>query len=210
MSGVGGVLPVLTANLLLSPALTQGVDPTLLREWLLDKLRDFGLLLFLGLIFYWLWRENLNTTARHLRMHPLAALGYGLLALILVFNIFLAGILVAILLFMIGLWIGNLGLWEFTLAFWVLAYAALFFCLAVLWFLVAYGTKVVAAYLIGSWLFEKIFPKAAIHPLISIFLGVLLYILLCSIPTLGWVLGVLATAWGLGGFWLAYRKSKKE
>jgi hypothetical protein len=36
--------------------------------------------------------------------------------------------------------------------------------------------------------------------------GILIYVLLRSIPMLGWALSVLVVAWGLGAIWLAYRK----
>jgi hypothetical protein len=107
---------------------------------------------------------------------------------------------------LIGLRLGYLGLWGFTLAFWALAFAALGLFLAALWFLVAYGTKLVVAYLAGAWLFEKIIPRKAVPGFVALATGVLVYVLLHSIPILGWVLGVLVTAWGLGAFWLAYRK----
>ena len=128
------------------------------------------------------------------------------MVLLIVSNIFLVGLLVAGLLFVIGFWLGSLGLWDFTLAFWALSFAALAFFLAAVWFLVAYGSKLIVAYLAGNWLFEKIAPRAKIAPFLGLVFGLVIFILLRSIPMLGWVLGVLVTAWGLGGCWLAYRK----
>jgi len=45
---------------------------------------------------------------------------------------------------------------------------------------------------------------------VALLIGVLIYVLLRSIPMFGWVLGVLITAWGLGAFWLTYRKSEEK
>jgi hypothetical protein len=182
-----------------------GIDTTKLISWLEDLLRNFGLLLVLGAVCYWLFRNPLNRTTQALRARPLAALGYGLLALLITTNVFLVGVLVASLIFVIGLWLGYLGLWSFTLAFWALTYAALAFFLAALWFLVTYGTKLIVAYLAGAWLFEKITPKWAVPRFVALAIGVLIYVLLRSVPMLGWVLSVLVTAWGLGASWLAYR-----
>jgi cytoskeletal protein CcmA (bactofilin family) len=192
------------------PAPAGNIDTVRLTAWFLDRLRDFGVLLLLSAVFYWLFRNQLNRTTQALRARPLPALGYGLLALLIVSNVYLVGLLVASLIFVVGLWLGNLGLWSFTLAFWALTFAALAFILAALWFLVAYGTKLAVAYLASTWLFEKITPKAAIPPFFALAVGVLVYVLLRSIPMLGWVLGVLVTAWGLGAFWLAYRKSVEK
>jgi hypothetical protein len=165
-------------------------------------------LLLLGAIFYWLFRDPLYRTTRMLRIRPLPALGYGLLGLLIVVNLFLVGLLVASLVFVVGLWLGNLDLWAITLAFWALAYGALVFILATLWVVVAYGTKLIVAYLVGAWLFEKIAPKANIPHFLAFATGILIYVLLRSIPMLGWVLGVLVIAWGLGAIWLAYRKTE--
>lgn len=184
------------------------IDTAQLISWLIDRLRDLGVLLLLGALFYWLFRNPLNRTNQMLRARPLATLGYGLLALLLTFNIFLVGLLVASLIFVVGLWIGYLGLWGFALAFWALAYAALALFLAALWFVVAYGTKLIVAYLVGAWLFEKIIPKKSVPGFVALATGVLVYVLLYSIPMLGWVLGVLVTSWGLGALWLAYRKAE--
>jgi len=40
-----------------------------------------------------------------------------LLALLIVTNIYLVGLLVASLIFVVGFWLGSLGFWSFTLAF---------------------------------------------------------------------------------------------
>ena len=208
-AGAGLMITPLAYWLQASPA-AAGIDTARLLSWLGDRLRDFGVLLVLGAVFYWLFRNPLNRTTQSLRLRPLAALGYGLLTLLITANIFLAGVLVASLIFVIGLGIGYLGLWSFTLAFWALTYALLALIMAALWFLVAYGTKLIVAYLVGAWLFEKIMPKTTIPRFVALAIGVLTYILLRSIPMFGWVLGVLVTAWGLGAFWLAYRKSEEK
>jgi hypothetical protein len=207
---LGGLVSALFVGSYPKPDPVGSIDTALLAAWVEDRLRGFGLLLLLGAVFYWLFREPINRTAQALRERPLPALGYGLLALLITTNIFLVALLVASLIFVIGLWLGNLGLWSFTLAFWALTYGALVFLLAALWFLVAYGTKLVVAYLVGTWLFGKIAPKASISPFIGLVVGILIYILLLSIPMLGWVLSVLVTAWGLGGFWLAYRRYPEQ
>jgi hypothetical protein len=206
----GGLVSALFAGFYPKPDPVGSIDTAALTAWLGDRLRDFGLLLMLGALFYWLFRDPINRTAQALRERPMPALGFGLVALLITTNIFLVGLLVASLIFVIGLWFGYLGLWSFTLGFWALTYGALVFLLAALWFLIAYGTKLVVAYLAGRWLLGKIAPKASISPFIGLVIGLLIYILLLSIPMLGWVLSVLVTAWGLGGFWLAYRKHPEQ
>lgn len=202
----GGLVSPLLVPLFQEPAPAGGIDTARLAAWFKDLLREFGLLLILGAVACWIFRNPLNHTAQALRHRPLPALGYGLLALFITINIFLVGILVASLIFVLGLWLGNLGLWGFALGFWALAFGALVGFLASLWFLVAYGTKIIVAYMAGAWLFEKILPNRRVAPFVALALGVLIYSLLRSIPMLGWVLSVLVIAWGLGAAWLAYRK----
>lgn len=205
LSTAGSTIFALLPNLVQDAPSSSGIDTAALSAWLLERLRDFGILLLLGTVLYWLFRRPLERTTRALRARPLPALGIGLLVLLIVSNLFLVGLLVAGLLFVVGFWLGSLGLWDFTLAFWALTFAALVFLIAALYFLVAYGTKLIVSYLAGSWLFEKIAPRAKIAPFLGLVFGLLIYILLRSIPMLGWVLGVLVTAWGLGGCWLSYR-----
>lgn len=241
--GGSGLFSALERNSLLTPALGAGlaspmnllleaytqqeptpstaIDTAKLGEWLLDRLRDFGLLLLLGAIVYWLLRKPLEDTAQALLVRPLPALGYGLLALLITTNLFLVGALVAALLFVVGLWLGFLGLWGFALAFWALSYSALAFIMAALWFTVVYGTKLIVAYVIGSVLVGWVKADGQMHPSASnrrgasiprfvvLVLGLLVFVLLRSIPMLGWVLSVLVTAWGLGAIWLVYGRRRR-
>jgi cytoskeletal protein CcmA (bactofilin family) len=201
----GGLFAAPLAFLFQQPS-PGGIDTAQLSAWLADRLKDFGLLLMLGALVYWLFRGPLNRTTQALRTRPLAALGYGFLALLIATNIFLVAMLVAGLIFVAGLWLGTLDLWSFALAFWALSFSALAFFLAAFWFVVVYGTKLIVAYLVSAWFFEKVAPKTDVPHFVALAVGVLIYILLRSIPMLGWVVDVVVTAWGLGACWLAYRK----
>jgi cytoskeletal protein CcmA (bactofilin family) len=207
--GLGSANASLSPYLYQEPSASSSIDTAKLMEWLVERLRDFGLLLVLGAVLYWLFRKPLEGSNQMLRTRTLAALGYGFLALLIVSNLFLVGVLVAALIFVLGLWFGYLGLWSFTLAFWALAFASLAFIMAGLWFTVAYGTKLVIAYWIGTWLFEKLTPKTAIPHFVALAVGVLCFVLLRGIPMIGWVLGVIVTAWGLGSIWLTYYQSRR-
>ncbi len=203
---VGGPVNALLMAYVIQGAISAGeIDTARLAEWGLNLLRQFGLLLVLGLIVTWLFKKPLSRSAQELRARPLASLGYGLLGLFIIGNIFLAGLLAAILIFVTGLWIGLLGMWDFTAAFWALGFSALGMFLALLGMIVCFGSKLVVAYLVGNWLFEKLVPKANLPKFLGLVVGILIYALLRSIPLLGWVIGVLVIAWGVGCAWLAYR-----
>jgi len=205
MVGAGTGSTWLIATLLQEPINANGIDTERLAEWGLDLLRQFGLLLVLGLIVTWLLQKPLIQAAQVLRSRPLYSLGYGLLGLFILANVTLAALLVASLVFVLGLWIGFLGFWDFTLAFWLFSFSSLGVFLALLWMLVTYGTKLIVAFLVGTWLFEKLAPKTNLPKFLALVVGILIYALLRSIPMVGWVIGVLTIAWGLGAVWVAYR-----
>jgi cytoskeletal protein CcmA (bactofilin family) len=204
---VGGPVNALLVAYITQEVLSAGaLDTVRLAAWGLDLLRQFGLLLVLGLIAIWLLPKPLSRSAQELQARPLASLGYGLLGLFIIGNVYLAGLLVAILVFVTGLWIGFLGLWDFTIAFWILGFSALCLILALLGILVAFGSKLIVANLAGNWLLDKLAPKTNLPKFLGLAIGILIYSLLRSIPMLGWVIGVLVIAWGVGCVWLAYRK----
>ena len=203
--GAGLLASPLAAFLPAAPTPTP-TDTTPWITWLLAWVREFAVLLVLGAICYWLLHKPLDSASQALRANPLLGLGAGLLWLLLVINIFLAVALLAVLVLVLGFWLGTLGVWIFALSFMALTLASLAFFSVGLFFLVSYGTKLVVAYMVAAWLFEKIIPKVAVPAYVSLAVGLLIYVLLHSIPTLGWVVGVLVTAWGLGAFWLAYRR----
>ncbi|MDD5469088.1 MAG: hypothetical protein PHS96_14955 [Anaerolineales bacterium] len=71
--------------------------------------------------------------------------------------------------------------------------------------LVSYGSKLVFAYLVGKLTLEKVAPRYAEQKAWPLVLGVVLYLLVRSIPLLGWLVGVLATLLGLGAMWLWFQ-----
>jgi len=117
-------------------------------------------------------------------------------------------LLVAALIFVIGLGIGYLGLWALSVAFWVVGFSYLGIAVTALWAFIVYGTKIVVAYLFAAWVLEKILPAAFRYRALALLLGTLVYTLLVSIPFAGWVIDVLVTAAGMGAAWLAYRHSR--
>lgn len=71
--------------------------------------------------------------------------------------------------------------------------------------LVSYGSKLVIAFLVGRLVLQRLAPQSADHKVWPLLAGVALYVLIRSIPLLGWLVGVAATLVGLGAMWLVYR-----
>jgi hypothetical protein len=125
----------------------------------------------------------------------------------LIISVALIGVvvLVALLILMLGVGLGALSLWDLAWAVWGVGFTSLGL---VFWFsllFVSYGTKVIVAFLVGLLILERLAPKANEYKILSLLLGLALYVLLASIPYIGWVIAVLVNAVGLGAAWLAYK-----
>lgn len=179
----------------------QAIDWPRLGNWAWARLREVITLLVFGLLAIWLFPKQLNRTVERLRTSPGKSTGVGLLVLIVgyIAAFLLALVVVGLFIFFLFISFKGLGwaLFGIGLSTWGLSLAA--FSL-----IVSYISKLVVAFFIGKWLLEKLLPKAKrnIWPLL---VGVMLYVLICSIPWLGWVIGVIATLMGLGAIWLAFR-----
>lgn len=175
-------------------------------EWGLALLRNWGVLMVFGLLLYWLTRKPLERSGEPLKTHPLQTLAVGLLVLVVAFNLFIVGLILFVLLFALGLGINFLGLWQVTLAIWVVGFSALFIAAVALALFIAIGSKIVVAYLAASLLFGLFLRRKAIwSDLLALLAGVVVYVLLRSIPYAGWVIDLLVTAAGMGSAWLAWR-----
>ena len=90
---------------------------------------------------------------------------------------------------------------------WVLSYAAIAVALTFLVLFIAYGTKILVSYHVLAWLVSKTtWPRTSWMAVLTLFVGTLIYTLLRSVPYVGWVIGLLVIAAGMGSAWLAYRQ----
>ena len=175
-------------------------------KWVLGLLRVWAVLFIFGLLAYWLARTPLERAGEPLKCHPWQTLGIGLIVLVVSLNLFMVALMLIAIVFAIGLGFNFLGLWPVALALWVVAYAALLVALMALWFFIAYGTKIIVAYLVASWLFGKITQRKAWWlDLLALLAGTVIYALLRTIPYVGWVFDLLVIAAGMGSAWMAWR-----
>jgi hypothetical protein len=171
-----------------------------------DILRSWGVLFVIGLLILWLVRKPLENSGVPLRSRPWQTLGIGLLVLVITLNLFLVALLLVALIFALGLGLNALGLWQVSLALWVLAYSSLAIALTLLWLFIMYGTKILVSYHLVAWLMDRFtLQKTLWLDILALFLGTLLYALLRSVPYVGWGIGLLVIAAGMGSAWIAYR-----
>lgn len=177
----------------------------LIGQWFLDRLRELLPLLIVGLIGYWFLRKPLDAAAEVIHTRPLRALGIGLVGLVLSASVIGAFILVFILILMTGIWLGTISLWNVSWLLWSVAFplTALVFSLFIIF--LNYGTKAIVAYAVTVYVVNRFAPRADRFRWLWFILGLAIFILLQAIPILGWVIGVIVTAWGIGAAWLAWR-----
>ena len=168
-------------------------------------MRDYLPLLIVGLVAYWFLRRALEASAGVIKGRPLAALGVGLVGLIIVWATVAAFILVFILILMIGIWLGRIDLWNVGWLFWSIAYPLSALAFALLLAFLNHGAIAIATYAFATYLVDRFAPRAGRYRWLLLLLGLLVFILLRGIPIMGWVLTILVTAWGIGGAWLAWR-----
>ncbi|MBM3153615.1 MAG: hypothetical protein FJZ96_15665 [Chloroflexi bacterium] len=177
--------------------------------WALDLLRNWAALFVFGLLALWLKPGWLAESGQALRQRPLQTLASGLLVLVIAVNLYMVALVVAALVFAIGLGLNFLGLWMLSLALWLAAYSILVILAVALWFFIAYGVKIITAYTLARWAFDRFTPRQAFWMnTLALLAGTVVYALLRTIPYVGWVVGLVFTALGMGTAWRAWRQGK--
>jgi hypothetical protein len=197
------VLPITSRARILIPRNRSG-EPFDWGGWGINIAREWGVLALFGLLAVWLAPKRLERTKLQLLTRPWNSGLVGLLVLVISVNLFAVGALVAALVFSLGLGLNYLGLWQLSIALWLLAFAALTILLTLLWLFIVYGAKVLVAYALFTWMSAKL-DSARWLQVVALLVGLFVYVLLRSIPMVGWVFAVLVTAYGLGMAWNAYR-----
>jgi hypothetical protein len=187
---------------------TAGIDWSQVGDWLLVRLRALLTLFVFGAIGLWLFPKVISGSSDQLRAKPLPATGYGLLGLVIAVNLAGVVLLLAVIILAIGLFLGFATLWELAWTFMALGFFSLGLIATVFGLFALYISKAIVAYLAGAYILERWAPRAARYNVLSLLLGLTIYVLLVAIPILGWVIGVLVTAFGLGAAWLYYRASR--
>jgi hypothetical protein len=169
--------------------------------WIVSILRNFATLLALGALLLWLVPAWLKEAARHWKEKPAHSLGWGVAVLVaflvlvplLFFVMIVLDIILGILTLggLVGIITGVVMVLEAVLVvgFWIVS---------------VYVTKIVFSYLIG-WLILKRFASTWVDKamgLIPLLIGLVIFVLVRSIPFLGAFFSLLVTIFGLGAMWL--------
>lgn len=172
--------------------------------WVIQLLRRFITLLVITVLLVWLVPIVIPRAAEKLKEKPWPSLGWGCLAEIV---FFVAMPVIFILIIGIGLFLGLLtlgGLQGYFIGIGLLLQAL---AVAVFAIVTSYVTKIIVSYFVGSWLWEKAKFKPADNVIWPTLVGLVVFVVVRSIPILGWFIGWAVTLFGLGALllWLHRR-----
>jgi hypothetical protein len=187
-----------------------GDDPELtpamkIKQWLAARLREFLTLLVLGALAAWRAPVLLSRSADQARAKPLPAILWGLLVWIGgIISVFILSLLLLIL----GLLLAAVTLGELSAAVIFGGASALVLVVTLFALTISYGTKLVVAYLIGTPIVKRLAPGSSERVFWPLLLGIVLYLLVRSVPCVGEIAWVIATLVGLGALWLLFRQRR--
>jgi cytoskeletal protein CcmA (bactofilin family) len=211
----GGSLQIMTTSLAsLGPAQQEGDTSAEASagfpDWLVARLTDLVMMLLVGGLVLWLRPVLIQHPAEWLRRKPLSAVGFGLLAVLLVVPAVIVAILLVVLLLLFGIWLGSAGFWTLAFVLWGVGYPALFLAIALSAVTILYGSKVIVADLVGSLILKRLAPGVMKYRILPLVLGLVLYVLLRTIPYAGSVIEAIVTILGLGAIWVAVRRRQRQ
>lgn len=174
-------------------------------EHAIAAVRNLITLLVLGGLALWLIPALLKKITAQAAAKPLPATGVGILSIIVTY---VGALLVAALLFGVGILVSLISLGGLSNLVFGVGYSGLGLIVAVFTFLVATGSKVVASYMVGDLIFERLAPQAQGRKVWALVVGVVIYVILAALPFVGWVFAWIATFLGLGAIWFTWQNRK--
>ncbi len=176
-------------------------------DWLKKALVSLVTFLVVGLLVLWWFPGYLHRWSAIVKQRPLASIGYGALVLIngYLFPILMLVVIIGILLGLLYLSLNSIAWMTFTT---LLGGTIAGFSVFLL--VVTYVSKAIVALLVGKLILSRLSrrPIASNHWL-ALVLGLVLYVLLASIPYVGFAFGLIVTLLGLGAIWLG-RKAQED
>lgn len=208
--GISGLLSRIDVTESVSYQQGGGVDWSQVGDWSLIRLRALVTLFIFGLLAIWLFPKVITGSSAKLKEKPLPGIGFGLLALVIAFNLLGVVILLFVIILAVGLFLGFATMWELAWAFMGLGFFALGLAATIFGLFVLYISKVIVAYLVGYTILNRFAPNVLRYKILSLLLGLVIYVLLAGVPIMGWVIAMLVTAFGLGAAWLYYREGRVQ
>jgi hypothetical protein len=170
-------------------------------DWLVGRLRELITYLLIGGLFIWLFPNLLDNWANQVRKKPLVAGGWGLVAYVVGF---IAHLIFFLLILVVGISFAFVTLWGLAWAWWGVGFSALALAFSLFLVAIAFISKIIVAYLFGRLIFERFGSQPDMRKPWPLLVGLIIYVLLCGIPYLGWAISLVVTFLGLGAIWLSF------
>lgn len=167
---------------------------------LFQGLQRFLTLLILGALVIWLMLKPFNRVVDTGYRNPLQAAGYGFIVMAIGF---LAMLVIPLVFVLISILFGFVSLGGLLFAWLGVVGAAIVFISLAFLFVVFTVSKLVALFLFGRWLTERLFPKSAGNAWTILAIGLVGYAVLTIIPIIGILVGITAALVGTGAIWLS-------
>ncbi len=178
--------------------------------WARITFEEFVLLLLTGLFLIWRYSTPLTEWSDKARAKPLLASGYGFIGIVVAVNVAILSVIAVILIFGIGFALGFASLWKLAFIFWALAFSILGLAATLFFLFVCYGSKVIVAYMLSRLLVSFISENALKYRYLLMFFGLLIYVLLQSLPYgIGGAINFVVIVVGLGAVWLVRRDHRQ-
>ena len=157
-------------------------------------------LLLAGALAVGLFGKCFGKTVDVAQKRTLASAGVGLLVIVAAIPAFMlaAGVIV-----LVGIILSFISLGGLTYPIIGLGLSALGLAGAVLIVLISVVSKLIVAYLVGELIFKsfKVNLTGGWQKALPLIVGVLIYVILSSLPFFGWLFNLIATIIGLGAIW---------
>ncbi|GAB4476353.1 MAG: hypothetical protein Kow0088_14180 [Anaerolineales bacterium] len=171
-------------------------------EYLIDRIREIVTLFVIGLVGIWLLPGYLKNWKERMQAEPLTC---GLNGLLTVLVGYIGAGLAGLVLLAIGIFVGVLTLGGLSKTVLGIGLSTLGLALAIFSLVVTYVSKILVSLWIGEWLIERFAPQVGKKIALGLLIGIAIYVIVRSIPILGWVVGLLATLVGVGAIYLVVR-----
>lgn len=178
----------------------------ILRTSLINVARNFIKLMAIGALLLWLVLRQFSHLIASTWQAPLKALGWGFILLAVGF---LAMFIVPLVFVLIGFLIGFLSIGSLLYVWFGLTGTALLLVFMIFFFVVFTISKIVSAYMLGKWMLNDLFKMEKENTWLNLLLGVFIFVIIQSLPVIGWLAGLAAILIGSGAFWLAFMQKKE-
>ena len=176
-------------------------------RWGLERLRYLASLLIVGAVMAFAAPKWTRRLAEHILAKPLPSFGWGVVILVMFGLVMVALLAVTVVVSLLLRLLTIRGLAGLTFFSGLLAGAAGLLGFRLAW---SYVARILASVAIGVAILQASKSRAAGSKWWPMILGVVILVLVTSIPILGGLLSLIASLVGLGSFWLWAREGPEE